>query len=514
MLFGTYLSTPDTDKESGEGALCGNKFKYGFASMRGWRIDMEDAHLVHALDDLGSALFGVFDGHGGKEVALYCAKHFVNVLENTPSMAVHNPRAALKECFLTLDESLKREDVIRELKELGDLPDGPIDPTEADDLQAEAEMPIEELMAKYGVSVGANAMLKHSNDDNKKNEEGEESGGGRKRQRTTNAALEFLVGTPQNGEPNEFEEEEEEESEEETDTEDDAMDEDVDNSNVPPQQQQEGDDGVSVGNKRKLGSDSQDSSDKDSNQQRAKRRDQCTTTKKENTDDGDEKLHLDVPTGNEVDDDGGGPVMPQPGVSSGTTCTVAWVRGNKIWVANAGDSRAVLFRAASNLPLSQDHNLSVPSEVARVERAGGTVIDDRVQGVLNLSRAIGDHEFKKRSDLPAEQQMVSAEPDIVVETLNGEEEFLVIACDGIWNSMSNEEVSSFVRGYLDDGMHLKEICEKLCDACMSDSRTSDGTGNDNETTIIVVFQHEKNAQYFNSQALPKTIADWASTTSL
>ena len=64
---------------------------------------------------------------------------------------------------------------------------------------------------------------------------------------------------------------------------------------------------------------------------------------------------------------------------------------------------------------------------------------------MAVSRALGDFIYKNRCDLPAEQQQVSAEPDIKIEARDGTEEFLVIACDGIWDVMDNNEVCAFIR---------------------------------------------------------------------
>ena len=73
--MGAYLSTPVTDKESEAGGDA--KYLFGVCAMQGWRTDMEDSHIVNLdVDDAQKgqvALFGVFDGHGGKEVAKFCA---------------------------------------------------------------------------------------------------------------------------------------------------------------------------------------------------------------------------------------------------------------------------------------------------------------------------------------------------------------------------------------------------------------------------------------------------------
>ena len=69
-------------------------------------------------------------------------------------------------------------------------------------------------------------------------------------------------------------------------------------------------------------------------------------------------------------------------------------------------------------------------EKARISAAGGFVDFGRVNGNLALSRAIGDFEFKKSIDLSPEQQIVTANPDVVTHEISGDDEFLVIACDG------------------------------------------------------------------------------------
>ena len=82
-------------------------------------------------------------------------------------------------------------------------------------------------------------------------------------------------------------------------------------------------------------------------------------------------------------------------------------------------------------PLSFDHKPQNEGEKARICAAGGFVDFGRVNGNLALSRAIGDFEFKKSADLPPEQQIVTAFPEVTVHETTDDDEFLVIACDGI-----------------------------------------------------------------------------------
>lgn len=66
--------------------------------------------------------------------------------------------------------------------------------------------------------------------------------------------------------------------------------------------------------------------------------------------------------------------------------------------------------------------------------------EGRVNGSLNLSRALGDMEYKRSRNLPPEQQMVTAMPDIKVIDLQKGDDFLILACDGIWDVLDHQEV--------------------------------------------------------------------------
>lgn len=68
---------------------------------------------------------------------------------------------------------------------------------------------------------------------------------------------------------------------------------------------------------------------------------------------------------------------------------------NTVYVANAGDSRAYIYSGKKVVELSKDHKPDDELERKRIEGAGGFVLEGRVNGNLNLSRAIGDLEYKK-----------------------------------------------------------------------------------------------------------------------
>mmetsp|Transcript_31070 Transcript_31070/g.60993 ORF Transcript_31070/g.60993 Transcript_31070/m.60993 type:complete len:498 (+) Transcript_31070:3-1496(+) len=180
----------------------------------------------------------------------------------------------------------------------------------------------------------------------------------------------------------------------------------------------------------------------------------------------------------------------------GCTACVCAITKDLLVVANAGDSRAVLCRAGLAVALSDDHKPNDPTERKRIEAAGGYVENCgpgqyRVNGNLNLSRALGDLEYKKDGKLGPEKQIISATPDVRVEFRSNEDEFLVLCCDGVWDVKSNQEVVDFIRSRLSasrqcDPKAMREALEALLDDCVSrDLRLTKGLGGDNMTAVIV-----------------------------
>ncbi|CAF4254970.1 unnamed protein product, partial [Adineta steineri] len=113
-----------------------------------------------------------------------------------------------------------------------------------------------------------------------------------------------------------------------------------------------------------------------------------------------------------------------PGSSSGCTAVLTLLRDKQLFVANAGDSRCVVCRGGQSIEMSFDHKPEDPPERSRIEKAGYKVtLDGRVSGGLNLSRAIGDHAYKKTASLPAEKQAITALPDIRTLTLEDQDDF-------------------------------------------------------------------------------------------
>uniref|UniRef100_A0A183EST0 protein-serine/threonine phosphatase n=1 Tax=Gongylonema pulchrum TaxID=637853 RepID=A0A183EST0_9BILA len=136
---------------------------------------------------------------------------------------------------------------------------------------------------------------------------------------------------------------------------------------------------------------------------------------------------------------------------SGTTAVIVLIKDQKIYCGNVGDSRAVASVCGTALPLSFDHKPANENEARRIIAAGGWVEFNRVNGNLALSRALGDFAFKKNDQKPPEEQIVTACPDVIVRDLTYNHEFIILACDGIWDVMSNQEVVEFCRDRLAAG---------------------------------------------------------------
>ena len=136
---------------------------------------------------------------------------------------------------------------------------------------------------------------------------------------------------------------------------------------------------------------------------------------------------------------------------SGSTSVMTLIGPKHIVCANTGDSRAVLARAGQAVALSHDHKPFNAGEKERIENAGSHVQFNRVNGDLAVSRALGDFVYKRCDSMSAELQAVTAFPEIICETRCPADEFIVLACDGIWDVMSSQEVVDKVHDMLANG---------------------------------------------------------------
>lgn len=236
----------------------------------------------------------------------------------------------------------------------------------------------------------------------------------------------------------------------------------------------------------------------------------------------------------------------------GSTAVVAViVNGEMLFVANAGDSRCILSSMDHSVKtMSFDHKPQHIGELIRINDNGGIVSLGRVGGVLALSRAFSDFQFKRSvlhnyigintaeistSDpttptgsppatpteprrhsfadarsprkhyrthfttlIAPQESQVTCEPDVLVHKIDYKrDEFLVLACDGIWDVYSNKELVQFIKDQLVLGVPLDVIIAKILDHGIARADSSTGVGFDNMTLIILVLNKRG-----------ETLADW------
>ncbi|KAK0577270.1 hypothetical protein LWI29_030487 [Acer saccharum] len=158
--------------------------------------------------------------------------------------------------------------------------------------------------------------------------------------------------------------------------------------------------------------------------------------------------------------------------NAGSTASTAVLLGNRLLVANVGDSRVVACRAGSAIPLSVDHKPDRDDERQRIEGAGGFIIwagTWRVGGVLAISRAFGDKLLKS---------YVVAEPEIQEEEIGGVD-FLIIASDGLWNVISNKDAVAIAQEETDAEAASRKLIKEAY------ARGS----SDNITCVVVRFEN-------------------------
>lgn len=161
----------------------------------------------------------------------------------------------------------------------------------------------------------------------------------------------------------------------------------------------------------------------------------------------------------------------------GTTALTALLLGRHLMVANAGDCRAVLCRKGVPVQLSQDHRPCYSPERRRVEELGGCIEYGYLNGDLAVTRALGDWSMKPLGSASA----LTAEPDVEQIILTEDDEFLIVACDGIWDVMSNEEAVRLVRRELRRHDDPNQCAIELVNEALRKDTS------DNLTAIVVCF---------------------------
>lgn len=167
---------------------------------------------------------------------------------------------------------------------------------------------------------------------------------------------------------------------------------------------------------------------------------------------------------------------------SGTTAVCALISQKYLIIANCGDSRSLVCTAGKPVLATQDHKPSNELEKERIQNAGGSVMIQRVNGSLAVSRALGDFEYKNVDGKGPTEQLVSPEPEFYVKPREEDsDQFLVLACDGVWDVMSNEDICNFIIHRMKVHDNLETICNEVIDTCLYKG------SRDNMSIIIIAF---------------------------
>ncbi|KAL6948956.1 hypothetical protein ACO0QE_001437 [Hanseniaspora vineae] len=142
-----------------------------------------------------------------------------------------------------------------------------------------------------------------------------------------------------------------------------------------------------------------------------------------------------------------------------------------LYTANVGDSRIVLMRDGKAIRLTYDHKASDQYEMKRVEKAGGLIMKSRVNGMLAVTRSIGDKFFDK---------LVISNPFTTSVELTSKDQFLIIACDGLWDVVEDQEACDLINDNIHD-LDPSKAAKFLVDYAMQNGTT------DNITVMVIFF---------------------------
>ncbi|KAI8331570.1 phosphatase 2C-like domain-containing protein [Chlamydoabsidia padenii] len=148
-------------------------------------------------------------------------------------------------------------------------------------------------------------------------------------------------------------------------------------------------------------------------------------------------------------------VNENDGKSSGCTAIVAYVqvkdKKRTLYTGNVGDARAVLSRQGIALRLSYDHKGSDANEAKRIMELGGFMMNNRVNGVLAVTRSLGDSVMK---------EFVVGDPyTTTTELVEDQDEFMILACDGLWDVCDDQVAVDLIKDIKDPQMASRTLLE-------------------------------------------------------
>jgi protein phosphatase 2C len=170
---------------------------------------------------------------------------------------------------------------------------------------------------------------------------------------------------------------------------------------------------------------------------------------------------------------------PQSCYMCGTTCTLVLLHKRHMWVANCGDSRAMVGSATQFTSLTRDHKPNDPDEERRINAKGGYVATiagvPRVIGELAVSRSIGDTRYAP---------YVIPTPEVIYFPISHDQKYVLLATDGLWDVLSNKEVAEHMAKHSLNPQSQQQLATSV-DGLFQEMVKR--TGIDDNVTILVVI---------------------------
>jgi len=173
---------------------------------------------------------------------------------------------------------------------------------------------------------------------------------------------------------------------------------------------------------------------------------------------------------------------------SGSTATGVLITPRHYFVFNVGDSRTILIRNKQLEFATDDHKPMNDGERKRIEGAGGRVIINRINGSLAVSRALGDFDYKANPSQGNLEQLVSPDPCVTCIDRDDEDNYLLVACDGIYDFLPNQDIVDYINERFTSEEHERDIVSNLIDLALYKN------SKDNMSAVVISFDKGKIAQ--------------------
>jgi len=481
-----------------------SNMKIGVCEMQGWRKTMEDAAIVLPNYEKNTSLFGVLDGHGGSIISEFVSVNFKNVLIKTKSYKNGNYEQALSETFLIMDELLKNRKVNNFIYTTHNSKEKQRETRKDENignkdsivkLRFETgiyEFDLEQIDL-YNDGEGTITTVYEYKLKNKNKEKNTEMNSTADDSRLNQSKLSKI--------DIELNREEEKEDKKEKEGKEDKV----------------------------------EKKDKEEKEEKQEKKEKQEKEEKEEKEDKDNKMfNIDdiffkksgkqnaslngLPSFEDVFDihklniifEQKKPVLDSNQNKSssklihienyiakdmGTTANIMLIKNGIIYVANVGDSLSVMYKNKKAYNLNREHQIIMDSEKERVLKSGATITGYRINGMLNLTRAIGDLRFKSKLELKRHEQSVISLPEITKIEDTEDIDFIIMGCDGVWDCVKRQMVCDYVEKEIKDNpdRKLSEILKTIFDRCVSPV-SGVVLGTDNMSCIIIQFLHNDSSE--------------------